>query len=263
MQPYIILQYPYETIQVALCSHGKILTKVQEHKFNAIALTIPHIDSMLKTHNIALKDLQCIGVNVGPGPYNTLRALLTMANGIHFASGLPLVGLSALDLLSDEYSDCNTLVIFQAFADHVFYQFKMQEKKERGACSIDELIRIIANNEFLNTGSRTCPPKFSTSLDTSPTRSGTLGTNDNLARTNEGWISGMTKEESFLALGNGAQLYQKKLVEAVGDKLIFPDIIPAFNSLETIAQKTFEKIEANQFETGYLKPIYFEDLTKN
>ncbi len=215
MQPYIILQYPYETIQIALCNQGQILTKIQEHKFNAIALTIPHIDSMLKAHNFTLKDLKCIGANVGPGPYNTLRALLTMANGIHFASGLPLIGLSALDLLSEEHPETNSLVIFQAFADHVFYQFKTHEKKEQGACTIQELIKKI---------------------------------ND--------------KPDSFLALGNGAQMYQKKLIESVEDKLIFPNRIQLFNSLETLATKTFDKIKANQFEQNYLKPIYFEDFAK-
>ncbi|MCX5923823.1 MAG: tRNA (adenosine(37)-N6)-threonylcarbamoyltransferase complex dimerization subunit type 1 TsaB [Candidatus Dependentiae bacterium] len=215
MQPYIILQYPYETIQIALCNQGQILTCVQEHKFNAIALTIPHINSILAEHNLTLKDLQCIGVNVGPGPYNTLRALLTMANGINFASGVALVGLSALDLLTAEHPNQNTLIIFQAFADHVFYQFNEQATKEQGACSVNELIKLIT-----------------------------------------------TKSSSFLVLGNGAQMYQKRLIEAAPNKLIFPDCIPAFNSLETLAAKTFEKNEANQFEPGYLKPIYFEDFAK-
>ncbi|MFA5999281.1 MAG: tRNA (adenosine(37)-N6)-threonylcarbamoyltransferase complex dimerization subunit type 1 TsaB [Candidatus Babeliales bacterium] len=215
MQPYIILQYPYETIQIALCDQGKILTKIQEHKFNAIALTIPHINSMLSAHSLSLKNLKCIGINVGPGPYNTLRALLTMANGIHFASGVPLIGLSALDLLSEEHPHQNSLVVFQAFADHVFYQFKTEEKIEQGACSISELIKL---------------------------------TND--------------KSESYLALGSGAQMYQKKLMEYAGDTLIFPDHIPAFNSLETLAAATFEKIEQNQFQQNYLKPIYFEDFAK-
>ena len=229
MQPYIILQYPYETIQIALCNQGQILTRFQEHKFNAIALTIPHINSMLSAHGLMLKDLACIGVNVGPGPYNTLRALLTMANGIHFASGLPLVGLSALDLLSAEHPNQPSLVIFQAFADHVFYQFKAEEKTEQGACSINELIKIIEEKPY-------------------PSSSGST--------------RGSSNKNSFLAIGNGAQMYQKRLMEAVGNKLIFPDLIPAFNSLETLAAKTFEKIEANQFEQNYLKPIYFEDLAK-
>src|SRR3990167_2550140 len=124
MQHYLILQYPYDTIQIALCQQGKIIQEITEHKFNAIRRTIPNMQALLDQHNLKLSEISCIGVNVGPGPYNTLRALLTMANGIHFASGVPLVGLSALDLLADQYPQQNTLVFFQAFADHVFYQFK-------------------------------------------------------------------------------------------------------------------------------------------
>ncbi|MCX5923293.1 MAG: tRNA (adenosine(37)-N6)-threonylcarbamoyltransferase complex dimerization subunit type 1 TsaB [Candidatus Dependentiae bacterium] len=140
MLPYIILQYPYDKIEVALCDNGNIIQLAQEHKFNAIKSTIPHISSMLENHNLKLSDLKFIGVNVGPGPYNTLRALLTMANGIHFASKIPLIKLTALELLSLEHENENTLIIFQAFADNVFYQYKENTKTKTGACSINQLI---------------------------------------------------------------------------------------------------------------------------
>src|SRR5271170_8040917 len=107
MSHYIILQYPYESIQIALCKNGSILEQITEHKFNAIRSTIPNIQILLQKHNLTLADIACIGVNIGPGPYNTLRALLTMANGIHFAAKTPLISANALELLSQEYPEQN------------------------------------------------------------------------------------------------------------------------------------------------------------
>ncbi len=213
MPPYIILQYPYDTIEIALCDNGNIITLVREHKFNAIKSTIPHIASMLANHNLTLKDLAFISVNVGPGPYNTLRALLTMANGIHFASSIPLVGLTALDLLGAEQAEHNNLVILQAFAGHVFYQFNTKSNSLSGACSISQLIEKINNQ---------------------PT--------------------------TFLALGNGAHMYQAELKKNSSNKLVFPNEIPLFNSLETLAQKSFELFSQGIPKQKYLKPIYFEDF---
>lgn len=150
MKPYLILQYPYEHIEIALCSGGKIISSIQESKIAAVQLTIPHIDQLLTQANISIKDLAFIGVNTGPGPYNTLRALITTANGIHFAQKIPLISGCALDLLLSEQSETPSLVIFNAFAQHVFYAFNTKQSKERGYCSIEQLIKkIMHQNEQL------------------------------------------------------------------------------------------------------------------
>lgn len=143
MQHYFILQYPYETIQISLCQNGKIIQSITEHKFNAIKSTIPHIQALLTQHNLELSDIACIGINVGPGPYNTLRALLTMANGIKFAAKIPLISMSALELLEQEYHSQNSLVILQAFADHVFYRMNINQTILQGGCNMTMLLELI------------------------------------------------------------------------------------------------------------------------
>lgn len=150
MKPYLILQYPYEHIEIALCSGGKISSAVKESKLTAVQLTIPHIDQLLTQANLSIKDIAFIAVNTGPGPYNTLRALITTANGIHFAQKIPLINGCALDLLFNEHPEYPSLVIFNAFAQHVFYAFNTTQSKERGYCSIEQLIKkIMHQNETL------------------------------------------------------------------------------------------------------------------
>ncbi len=143
----IILQYPYEAIQIALCKNGTVLNTTTEHKFNAVRTTIPNIQTLLQQHNLQLQNLDFIAVNVGPGPYNTLRALLTMANGIHFVTKIPLIACDALQLLSDEQKSNNPLVLLNAFLDHVFFQINFKNTTQRGACSITTLIELIGSKK--------------------------------------------------------------------------------------------------------------------
>lgn len=153
--PYsFILQYPYETIEIALCKNGTILDSVTEHKFNAVRATIPNMQALLKQHKITLDDINFIGINIGPGPYNTLRALLTMANGINFAKKIPLISASALTLIHQEHTYPNSVAIFQAFADHIFYSIQTQNSYSQGACSIQELTKVISkySEEFTALG---------------------------------------------------------------------------------------------------------------
>lgn len=213
MPHYIILQYPYEHIDIALCRNGKITQSISEHKFNAISLTIPHIQSLLIAQKLTLSDISFICANIGPGPYNTLRAMLTMANGIHFASQIPTIGLCGLDLLASQYKNQNTLVILQAFADNIFYKFSTVTYSETGGCSVNQLIKKI--NE---------------------------------------------QPKKFIAIGNGAQKYHDLLKSNTINKLIFPPEIPAFNTIETLAEAAYKKFQENKSNNSYLKPLYFEDL---
>ncbi len=228
MQHYLILQYPYETVQIALCQNGKIIQEIIEHKHNAVRATIPNVQAILNQHDLKLSDISCIGVNVGPGPYNTLRALLTMANGIHFAAQTPLIHLSALELLEFETQTNNSLIILHAFLGHVFYRMKHDEKIIEGGCEISELVKMI--NELYSS---------------SQTRSGI-----------------QTLKIPTITVGNGAIMHHKTLLNQCSKNLVFPEQISAFNSMQTLAQKTYEKLQKKDFAKNYLQPIYFDNLAK-
>jgi len=147
MSHYLIVQYPYEIIEIALCYENNILQSYVLHKFQAVGQTIPTIQKLLQENNLTLKDVVFIGVNVGPGPYNSLRALLTMMNGIHHVLKIPLVALSALDLLDYEYRDISHLAILKAHEQHVFYSIQTKTIKKQGSGPILELIKIINDQQ--------------------------------------------------------------------------------------------------------------------
>jgi len=217
MSYYLIVQYPYETIEIALCKNGLVVSSTSFHKHQAIGQTIPAIEQLLSSASITLKDLSCIGVNVGPGPYNTLRGILTMMNGIARVNGTSLLAFNALDLMSSQFQDTPHVVILTAFEGHVFFNIRTKNLKIQAAGTVSYLIELI--NE---------------------------------------------QPEQLQAYGNGAIKYQQELENGCPAKLKFTEPITHFNSLTTLAQRTYERyVNKNQSENNlsdYLKPIYFEDL---
>lgn len=143
MSHYLIVQYPYDFIDIALCYQGKIVSSQSIHKHEAIGQTIPVIQQLLLTQNIDLSKLTCIGVNVGPGPYNTLRGLLTMMNGIHRITNIPLITNNALHLMNLEHQDNEHVIILNAFENHVFFSLWTNQIQLQAACHINDLIDLI------------------------------------------------------------------------------------------------------------------------
>lgn len=215
MSHFLIVQYPYESIDIALCNNELIVQSESLHKYQAVGQTIPTIQHILKANHLTLTDLVCIGVNVGPGPYNTLRGILTMMNGIHTVNKIPLISLNALELLSIEHQTNNHLIILSAFENHVFYRLQTQTVQQQKACSITDLIHIIN-----------------------------------------------AQPDQLHVYGNGAIKYQAKLEAACSSKFIFESVIQPFNTLATLAQETAKKHKTKQFVTGYLRPLYFEDMAQ-
>lgn len=58
---------------------------------------IPEVDQLLRLNGRALADLHAVAVAVGPGSFNGLRVGLSVAKGLAYALGLPLVGVGTLD----------------------------------------------------------------------------------------------------------------------------------------------------------------------
>lgn len=143
MSYFLIAQYSYETIDLALCHNEKIIESCSIHKFQATGQTIPTIQTMLQNHGLSLSDLRCFGINKGPGPYNTLRAMLTMFNGIHRTTSIPLISFNALDLLSSEYKHQNHIVTLQAFDQHLFFNLCLNGHKQQGAASTEHIASLI------------------------------------------------------------------------------------------------------------------------
>lgn len=127
MTLFVAVSSTYTTVQIALFENDRLIQSTQEHKFDASKKLIVALDIILKNNAIDLSDLAFIGVNQGPGPFTTLRTVIACANGISFASGIPLIGINSLDGLLEEYQDShyfNTICLLNAFGHDVYWATK-------------------------------------------------------------------------------------------------------------------------------------------
>lgn len=141
MPYFITIQYPYQYLTVTLSDNRTILTTQTISKFQAISGLLPALQNMLTTHNLTLADITCIGVNTGPGPFNTLRSIIATANAIAFAKKIPLVGCNGLELLAQEHVDKNTVVILDAFGSDVY--FAITSTNEFGYNAIENVLQKV------------------------------------------------------------------------------------------------------------------------
>ena len=147
MSYFITIQYPYQYLTISLSDDTTMIETQTVSKFQAISLLIPTLQTMLAAHNLTLADIACIGINTGPGPFNTLRSIIATANGISFAKQIPLVGCNGLELMLQETDDHNTVVILDAFGSDVYFAIK--SSGIQGYNSIENLVAEL--NQSTNT----------------------------------------------------------------------------------------------------------------
>lgn len=79
------------------CIIGEMTFKTSK---NHSIILAPMVDDILKYCNLTLKDIDGIGVNVGPGSFTGIRIGVSLAAALAYGSDLPLVQVSSLESLS-------------------------------------------------------------------------------------------------------------------------------------------------------------------
>lgn len=85
---------------VALCEKGKVIDREEseEDKSHASHLTV-FIESILKRSGIKVPDLDAVAVSKGPGSYTGLRIGVSVAKGLAYGAGIPLIAVSTTELM--------------------------------------------------------------------------------------------------------------------------------------------------------------------
>lgn len=97
------------------------------------AYLIPEIRNILKENNILIKDLDALGVNIGPGSFTGIRAGITIARVLAQQTDIKLVGVASLDILAKlNTNNTATLVITDARKNKVYLALYNQD----GLCII-------------------------------------------------------------------------------------------------------------------------------
>ncbi|MEX0939841.1 MAG: tRNA (adenosine(37)-N6)-threonylcarbamoyltransferase complex dimerization subunit type 1 TsaB [Candidatus Babeliales bacterium] len=131
MIDFLAMQTTYDHLEIGLVHDTEIIDNITEDKKKASSLIILCIEELLKKNNRSLDDLSFIATNQGPAPFTSLRVVIATANGLSFASQLPLVGVDGLLGLFEEYTSNDwpyTVALLNAFNNDIYFGIQQPHK---------------------------------------------------------------------------------------------------------------------------------------
>ena len=85
-----------QSVYVACVQDATCIESIELPHRDTSKLLVPLVAQVLEKCDWTLQDLTAIACTTGPGPFTTLRALVVTANGLGFATHLPLIDLHSL-----------------------------------------------------------------------------------------------------------------------------------------------------------------------
>lgn len=144
METFLAIQNTYGQVQMALCSTTGMSEIISLDKTVASKQCILAIENLLRQNSVSFANLSYIAVNQGPGPFTTLRVVISTVNGLSFASKIPLVGVNGMEALAHEFSATHKVIFLNAFAQDVYYRIETNGKIEMGAEKAASIIQQVS-----------------------------------------------------------------------------------------------------------------------
>ncbi|WP_455539643.1 tRNA (adenosine(37)-N6)-threonylcarbamoyltransferase complex dimerization subunit type 1 TsaB [Terrisporobacter sp.] len=116
---------------------------------------MPMIENMLKLSDLEIKDMDAIGICVGPGSFTGLRIGMATAKAMAHVNNIPLIGVDSLEILGANMDLCNRKIcsILDAQRNQVYMNKyalennKIKQLQEISIKPIDELLGEIASSD--------------------------------------------------------------------------------------------------------------------
>lgn len=115
---HLVIHSGYHAAAIALYRDTHPVAVQELDKKTVSAFLMPSILKLLQEHTLHFKNISFITAHAGPAPFTTLRIGIATANGIGFATGIPLIGINGLAALSAAYPEYT--VILNAFCNDVY-----------------------------------------------------------------------------------------------------------------------------------------------
>jgi len=136
---FVLIHLSYEAVFLVVGSQESYHIREMAHRSTS-SLMIPTIKEMLEASHQDIKDISYCACTVGPGPLTTLRTIIATANGLGFATGIPLIELNTLEVfaLSTHHEPfTHTFVLLNAFCNDVYYASYDGKILDKGSCSFE------------------------------------------------------------------------------------------------------------------------------
>ncbi len=125
-----------DTASLALVQDSEVLAELtwrcgQNHTIELL----PHLAYLLNQTKLNLQSTSCIIVARGPGSFNGLRVGISTAKGLAFSLGIPIVGISTLEVEAYQHAETGLPIcpIFNAGREEIataIYQKKYNEWRQ-------------------------------------------------------------------------------------------------------------------------------------
>lgn len=139
-----------ETSSIAIADESGTLAEYNFlHRMTLSQKLIPDIQSMLKDCGMEMKDLDGIGVSLGPGSFTGLRIGVVTAKTLAQVLNVPVAGVVALDVLAHQFDYlpymlvCPMIRVRKGEAYHAFYRTHLgglERISEYSAGPMDQLV---------------------------------------------------------------------------------------------------------------------------
>jgi len=110
-----------EWCSVALFRDGEIACVERRAANRHSELALPMLDRLLKQNSLTPTDLEAVAFGAGPGSFTGLRIACGIAQGLAFARGLPVLGVSTLEALAEESGAPRVAACLDARMREVYY----------------------------------------------------------------------------------------------------------------------------------------------
>ena len=187
------------------------------------------VEELCQGAGISLKDIDAIGVTMGPGSYTGLRVGLASAKGLAFALNKPLIGLSTLTLLA------------KAALGHLIERGDaLVNEKQLQVFSMIDARRMEIFGALYNSSLDYLAPEKALILD-------------------EDLLHGLLNNGPLICIGSGVAK-TKILVQQADFQNSSPLFLDCSYSIHDMAALAVIKLQANNFEDlAYSGPAYLKD----
>jgi len=105
----------------ALWVDGEIASEEQRAGNRHGELVLPMLERLLAAAGIAIAQLDALAFGAGPGSFTGLRIACGVAQGLAFARGLPVMGVSTLEAMAEESGGTRVVACLDARMHEVYY----------------------------------------------------------------------------------------------------------------------------------------------
>ena len=144
------LNKTYISLSEDLTLLEKMTIETNEDKYHS-AFLIQEIANILKRQNLKMKDINAVGINIGPGSFTGIRACTTVGRIIAQQMDLPLVPVCSLEILSRINNEEKTIVTLDARKNSAYMGIYGDKKviSEPQIMTIEELVYISRSYDYI------------------------------------------------------------------------------------------------------------------